>query len=79
LLLAPKLNNNTNKMRFASIAIAFTLATCSTGFAPRAAAPAIHSIANFGFSPAFYEAANVPRTSIRSTSLSLFSLSTKAA
>ena len=66
-------------MRFSTIAIAFTLATKSTGFAPRAAAPAIHSIANSGYSPAFYEAADVPRTSSRSTSLSLFSVSAKAA
>jgi hypothetical protein len=75
----PELNDNTCKMRFASIAIAFTLATGSTGFAPKAAAPTIHSITNSGLSPAFYEAADVPRTSGRSTSLSLFSSSAKAA
>ena len=55
-------------MRFASIAIAFTLATGSTGFAPRAAAPAIQSIANSVYSPAF-----------RSTSLSLFKSQARAA
>ena len=68
-----------NNMRFASIAIAFTLATKSTGFAPRAAVPAIHSIADFGYSPAFYEAADVPHTSSRSTSLSLFGSQARAA
>jgi hypothetical protein len=66
-------------MRFASIAIAFTLATGSTGFAPRAAAPAIQSIANSVYSPAFYEAADVANTSSRSTSLSLFGSQARAA
>jgi hypothetical protein len=66
-------------MRFASIAIAFTLATKSTGFPPRAAGPAIHSIADSGFSPTFYQAANVPRTFSRSTFLSLFSSQARAA
>jgi hypothetical protein len=78
-LLATELNNNTRRMRFASIAIALTLAKKSTGFAPRVAAPAIHSVPNFGYSPAFYEAAHVPHTSSRSTSLSLFRSSAKAA
>jgi hypothetical protein len=66
-------------MRFASIAIAFTLATISTGFAPRAATPAIQSIANSVYSPAFYEAADVANTSSRSTSLSLFKSQARAA
>ena len=74
-----ELSKNTYKMRFASIVIALTLATGSTGFAPRAAVPATQSITKSVYSPAFYEAADVPSTSSRSTSLSLFSVSAKAA
>ena len=66
-------------MRFASIVIALTLATGSTGFAPRAAAPAIQCIANSVYSPAFYEVADVANTSSRSTSLSLFKSQARAA
>jgi len=66
------LGANTTKMRFASIAIAFTLATISTGFAPRAATPATQSITKSVNSPAFYEAAGEPSYSSLSTSLSLF-------
>ncbi len=57
----------------------FTLATDSTGFAPRAAAPVIQSIANSVYSAVFYEAADMLSTSSRSTSLSLFRLTAKAA
>ncbi len=79
-LLAPRSRPEfIGNMKFASIAIAFTLATKSTSFAPRAAAPAIHSIANSGYSPAFYKAADVPHTSSRSTSLSLFASQARAA
>jgi len=63
-------------MRFAYIAIAFTLATGSTGFAPTAGA--LYSIANSVDSAAFSEAAYVTSTSSRSTSRSLLG-STKAA
>ncbi|KAL3789322.1 hypothetical protein ACHAW5_007669 [Stephanodiscus triporus] len=66
-------------MKFATIAIAFALATKSNGFSPRTVDPAIRSIAPSGYSPAFYEAADVPSTSSRSTSLSLFSSQSRAA
>ena len=66
-------------MKFASIAIAFTLATKSYGFVPQAATSAIHSTSNSGYNPVIYEAADVPSTSSRSTSLSLFNLAARAA
>lgn len=68
-----------DNMKFATIAIAFALATKSNGFSPRTVDPAIRSIAPSGYSPAFYEAADVPSTSSRSTSLSLFSSQSRAA
>ncbi len=66
-------------MRFASIAIAFTLATNSNGFVPKVTTSSIHGISNSGYSPVFYEASDVPSTSSRSTSLSLFNLGARAA
>ena len=71
ILVKPQLATPSDKMRFLSIAIAFALATKSSGFSPKAATPAIHSIVTSGYSSAFYEAADVPSTSSRSTSLSL--------
>lgn len=67
------------RMRFASIAIAFTLATKSDCFVPQAANSAIHGMSNSGYGPVIYEAADVPSTSSRSTSLSLFNLAARAA
>ncbi len=66
-------------MRFASIAIAFTLAIKSDGFAPQAQTSAIHGLRNSGYGHVIYEAADVPSTSNRSTSLSLFNLAARAA
>ena len=61
------------KMKFASIAIAFTFATKSNGFVPKAATSAIHCMSKN--SPVIFEAADVPS----STSLSLFKSASRAA
>ena len=62
-------------MRFASIAIAFTLAIKSDGFAPQAQTSAIHGLSTSVYSPVAYQAADVSS----STSLSLFSSASRAA
>ncbi len=67
-------------MRITSIVIVFfTLATDSTGFAPRAAAPVIQSIAYSVYSAVFYESADMLSTSSHSAFLSLFSSTAKTA
>jgi hypothetical protein len=62
-------------MRFASVAIAFTLATKSNGFVPTTDTSAIHGLSNSGYIPVIYQASTVSS----STSLSLFSSATRAA